>query len=40
MKEVEKYTDKWIKTLRVRLKDEPGYFAQLADAIGREGGAP
>ena len=37
MAEMEKYTDKLIKVLRVRLKDEPGYFGKLADAIGREG---
>ena len=37
MPELEKYTDKLIKVLRVRLKDAPGYFGQLADAIGGEG---
>ena len=37
MAEMEKYTDKLIKVLRVRLKDAPGYFGRLADAIGAEG---
>ncbi len=37
MAEMEKYTDKLIKVLRVRLKDAPGYFGRLADAIGGEG---
>lgn len=33
-----KYTDKIVKTLRVKIKDVPGKFGQLATAIGQEGG--
>ena len=33
MAEMQKYTDKLIKVLRVRLKDDPGYFRKLAEAV-------
>ncbi len=33
-----KYADKIVKTLRVKIKDVPGKFGELATAIGKEGG--
>ncbi|MCK4308171.1 NAD-dependent malic enzyme [candidate division WOR-3 bacterium] len=33
-----KYADKIVKTLRIKIKDVPGKFGELAMAIGKEGG--
>lgn len=36
--QIEKGTDKFVKTLRVLITDQPGYLGKLTTAIGNEGG--
>lgn len=36
--QIEKNSDKLVRTLRVRILDQPGYLGRLATAIGAEGG--